>query len=242
MFADFFRAGDALVDRDRKFEAELGADGFGLFHDFANQSADFGIARHLDERGAGERTDGIKSDVAENLDPDFLSNARGDRAAQARGDQGFGDLTDSFRTRAVRFSERYAIAFGVANDARLYDFSGEINDRADDAPGVDRIRDCAAGIDAFEVHTFVIAAPSLKKPPGDSVLGADDCRVWAEDRFELRRELREAVGLYAEEDYVDRADFFEIPGDFRMRFEITLDTFHAYAALLHCTQMRTAGE
>src|SRR4029077_13320738 len=137
--------------------------------------------------------------------------------------QGFGDLPDSFRARAVRFSERYAIAFGTANDAGLHDFSGEIDDGADDATGLDRIRDCAARVDALEVHAFVIAAPSLKKPPGDSVLGADDCRVRAEDRFESRRELGQPVSFHAEEHDIDRADFLEILGDLRMRFEIAVN-------------------
>ena len=46
-------------------------------------------------------------------------------------------------------------------------------------------------------------------------------------------ELRQAVGFYAEEDDIDWADSFEVLGNFWMRFEIAVDTFHAYAMLLH---------
>jgi hypothetical protein len=88
----------------------------------------------------------------------------------------------------------------------------------------------------------VLSAPSLKEPPGDAVLRAYDGGVWTEDGFELRGELREAVGFYAEEDDVHWADIFEIRSNFWMRFEIAIDTLHANAMLLHRAQVRAAGE
>ena len=128
VFADFFGAGDALVDGDGDFEAEFCSDGQCFFHDFADEGADFGIARHLDESGAGEGADGIEGDVAENFHPNLLADTLGDGSAESGGDQGFGDGADALGARAVGFAERDAIAFGVANHAGLDDFGGEIND------------------------------------------------------------------------------------------------------------------
>ena len=64
VFADFFGAFDTLVKRDGNFEAEFCADGYGFFHDSADEGVDVGIARHLNEGGAGERADGVEGDVA----------------------------------------------------------------------------------------------------------------------------------------------------------------------------------
>ena len=242
VFAYFFGAGDALVNGDGNFEAEFCAHGNGFFHDSADERVDIEIARHLNERGAGERADGIEGDVAENFHPDFLANASGDGAAQASGDQRFGDLAAAIGARAVGFAERDAIAFGVAYDAGLDDVGGEINYGAEDAARFDRGCDGAAGVDAFEMHAFVLAAPTLKKPPGNAVLRADDGGVWTEDGFELRDELRQAVSFYAEEDDIDGSDSFEILGNFRTRFEIAVDAFHAHTILLHGAQVRAASE
>jgi hypothetical protein len=46
----------------------------------------------------------------------------------------------------------------------------------------------------------------------------------------------------AEEDHVYRADFFEIAGNFWMRFEITFDASYADAVLLHGAEVRAAGK
>ena len=49
------------------------------------------LAHHLLERAARERADRVEGDVAEQLHPDLVPEARRDRAAEAGGDQRLGD-------------------------------------------------------------------------------------------------------------------------------------------------------
>ena len=109
-----------------------------------------GIADHLGKRGAGQRADRIEGDVAQKLDPDFVADARGERAAEAGFDQRFGDGAAALGARTIGLAERDAVAFVVADHAGLDDVGGEIDDGAEDVSARDGLRDDAAGVDSFQ--------------------------------------------------------------------------------------------
>ena len=66
-------------------------DRFRLGHQLAHDLRHLGMARQFLERAAGQRADRIERDVAEQLDPDLMTEPRRDRAAEAGGDQRFGN-------------------------------------------------------------------------------------------------------------------------------------------------------
>ena len=125
------------------------------------------MARQLLERAAGERADRIERDVAEQLDPDLLADARRDRAPEAGADEGFGDGACPFRSRAVWLAEADPIALGVPDDAGLDDVGGEVGERSDDAARLDGVGDDAAWIDALETKAVELAAMR----PGNTTTG-----------------------------------------------------------------------
>ena len=145
--------------------------------------------------------------------------------------------------RAVRLAEADAIALGVLDDAGLDDVRGEVRERADHAPRLDRRGDDAARIDALEPQPVELAAVALEVPPRDAVLRADDHRVRAEERSQLRRQRRSGVRLDAEEHDVGRADRREIAGrPAASTSKSPSGLVDAQPALLHRPQMRPAGE
>ena len=175
-------------------------------HDLAHQARRIGVAHQLLERAAGQRADRVERDVAEQLHPDLVTEARGDRAAEAGRDQGLGNRPGPIRLRAVGLAEADAIALRVVDHAWLGDVGGKVGERSDDAPRLDRRRDDAARIDALEPQPVELAAMALEVPPRDAVLRADDDRVGTEERPQLRRQRGQAVRLHAEEDDVGRAN------------------------------------
>ena len=82
----------------------------------------------------------------------------------------------------------------------------------------------------------------LEVPPGHAVLGADNGGVLADKRLDLRREPRQAVGLHAENDHIERPGILKAADDFRTHFEIALRAEDAQPAFLHRAQMRAPRE
>ena len=91
-------------------------------------------------------------------------------------------------------------------------------------------------------ETLELAADTLKVPPRDAVLSADDDGVGAEERPKLGSQRRQAVRLDAEQHDVGLADGVQIAGDLRLHLEIPVGADHAEAALAHGLQVRTARE
>lgn len=88
--------------------------------------------------------------IAENLYPDLVPNARCYGATQAGFDQSISDSAAAFGPGAVGLTERNPVPFGVMDDARLYDI-GFPDKRAKPLPsGDDGSADDASGIDPFE--------------------------------------------------------------------------------------------
>ena len=72
-------------------DAQFPGDGLGFGHDLAHDLRRIGVAGELLERAAGQCADRVERDVAEQLHPDLVTEPRGHRAAEAGGDQRFGD-------------------------------------------------------------------------------------------------------------------------------------------------------
>ena len=145
--------------------------------------------------------------------------------------------------RAVRLAEADAIAFGVVDDAGLGDVGGEVGQRSDDAPRLDRRGDDAARIDALEPQPVELAADALEIPPRDAVLRADDDGVRAEQRPQLRRQRGQAVRLDAEEHDVGRGrSSARSPVTCGRTSKSPSGLIDAQPALLHRAQVRAARE
>ena len=194
------------------------------------------------ERPTGQRADRIEGDVAEQLHPDFMTNARRHARAQAGGDERVGERPDALRPRPIRFAQGEAIPFGMVDDAGLGDVGREIRERADDTLRLDRLRDRAARVHVLEVQAVQIARVVLEVPPGDAVLRADDRGAGIQQRPELRRQRGDAVRLYAENDDVRPADRVQIAGYLRLDLEVAVGTHNPEPAFVHRPQVRSARE
>ena len=200
------------------------------------------MAGQFFERSSGQCADRIEGDVAEQLHPDFVTEPRRHRTAEAGRNQRVGDGFGPLGLAAVRLAKADAIALGVMNDARLGDVGREVGQRADDAAGLDRRGDDAAGIDAFEPEAVELTAVTLEVPPRDPVLRGDDHRIRTEERTQRRRQGGEAVRLDAKKDDVGGADRGEIAGDLRLDLEVAVSAGDAKATRLHRLQVRPARE
>src|SRR5258708_1772340 len=105
MLPNLFRTGDSLLNRNGNLDAEAVCHGFGLLHDRPDEAADGRVASHLRESRPGEGTERIKGHVAEQLDPDFVADADGHRAAQAGVNESLSDGAAAVRARPVGLSE-----------------------------------------------------------------------------------------------------------------------------------------
>src|SRR2546423_11358636 len=107
---------------------------------------------------------------------------------------------------------------------------------------IDRIRDDAAGVNAFQAHACKVACTDLKIPPRHAILCAHNGGRGPNERFDLRRELRKTVSLHAKKDNVDRTAVVKVPDHPRSRGKFLAGTAHTQTFLLHGPQMRTASE
>ena len=130
----------------------------------------------------------------------------------------------------------------MVNDAGLGDVGRKVRQRSHDAARLDGRRDHAAWIDALEPKALELAAITVEIPPRHAVLRADDGRVGAQQRCQLRRERRQTVSFHAEKNDIGRPDRREIAGHPRLHLEIAVRADDAQPALLHRAQMRTARE
>src|SRR5439155_9658485 len=157
--------------------------------------------------------DGVEGDVAEQLDPDLVTDARRDGTAESGVGQRLRDLPAALRLRTVRLADTQAVSIGVMDHTRLSDVGGQVRERSDHAPRLDRRRDDATGIDALEPQAVQLAADALEVPPRNAVLRAHDDGVGAEQGAERGSEGRQAVRLDAEDDDVRLTDGVQVARD-----------------------------
>ena len=115
MLPDFFCTRHSLIDGDRQLHPQLAGDRFHFLHDGAYQRGNARIAHHLNQRGSRECADRIQRSVSQNLYPNLVADARGDRAAQAGGDERLCNSAAAFGARAARLAERNAITLDMLN-------------------------------------------------------------------------------------------------------------------------------
>src|SRR5258708_6201134 len=192
------------------------------------------MASHGHERRAGQGADGVECDIAQKLDPDFLADVRADRCTQPGFYQSRRDGSGPLTALTIGLANGDAVAFGVADDARLDDFSREINDGAKHAPGVDRRRHHAARTDALE--------PGIagEIPPWNAVLHGDDDGRFVEQRHQMRGESGQAVRFHAEKYGIHGTGGIERVDNTRPDPEIAFRALDADAVLLQGAAMRAA--
>ena len=106
-------------------------DGFHFLHDVPDHRTNSRIAHHLHQRGAGQGADRIERRVTQNLYPNLVPDARGDRTAQAGSDQRLGNSAAAIGARAIRFAQRNTVALDVLNHSRGRNLGRKVNDGAD---------------------------------------------------------------------------------------------------------------
>src|SRR6188472_1853025 len=115
------------------------------------------MERQFLERTARQRAYRIEGDVAEELDPDLLTEPRRHGHTEARCDQHVCESLEPFRPCSARLAQGQSISLGVMNHAWLRDVRREVGQRADNALRFDGLRDRAARIDALQVETVQVA-------------------------------------------------------------------------------------
>jgi hypothetical protein len=130
----------------------------------------------------------------------------------------------------------------VLNHARRSYLRREIDDGPDYTARFNGRGDHAARIDAFQMEPIPLSPETLKVPPGNSILGADDGGVRSQYEVQLRHKLGKAVRLHSQKHDVCRSGFFEGTYDSGPDLEISLGALHLHAMLLHGIQMRTTRE
>src|SRR5205814_6312905 len=127
---------------------------FGLGHHRSNEPGHLTVPHELFESPAGQSADRVERDIAEQLDPDLMAEPRGDRTPKSGRDERRSNLPQAFGPGPIRLAEADLVAFRVADHAGLDDVRGEICERSDHAIRLDRGRDDAARIDAFEPQSL----------------------------------------------------------------------------------------
>ena len=120
---------------------------------------------------------------------------------------------DALARAAVELAEREAVAFDVLDDAGRDHRGRRVDDAAEDARGIDGLRDGARRIGGLDREAFVFAAVTLEIPPRDAVLHRDQHGV----RVQERAAARAAIGVDlmrfdGEDDEVLLAGLVEVGG------------------------------
>ena len=141
---------DASIDRDRHLLPERRRQRLNLEHYCPGVGASQRVGADLGEGGACEDAEGIEGDVAPELDPDLVADARPHWRLEPGPVQHLRQRLDAVRARTVRLAEAEAIAFDVAYDAGLDKLAGGVDDAADGALGADCRQDRAPRVHALE--------------------------------------------------------------------------------------------
>jgi hypothetical protein len=200
------------------------------------------MPHQLFERASRQRADRIEGNVAQQLHPDLVTEARVDGTPKAGGNQRLGNRPQPLGLAAVGLAETDLVDLGMPDHTRFDDVRREVHQRSDDAPRLDGGGDDAAGIDAIETESVELAADSIEVPPGNPVLRADDDGVASEEGLQRWDKACKAVGLDAKEHDVGRPDGRQVARNGWMDLEIAVGTDDAKSALLHRLQVRTARE
>ena len=195
MLADFRRAFDAFFQRHPKADPELFRHCLSLSHHVGGKFTRRRFLTDVDQRRVRERADWIEAHIAPQLEPDFGADIAEHRCFQSRADECLRYLFDALAFDPVQLSDRKAVAFEKLDDSRRDDFTGGVDDTADDAPRFDALFDHAVRIGALEPVTRVRAIEILKVPPGQTILDRHHDGVCVEQSAHLRRRRFDDIGL-----------------------------------------------
>src|SRR5262245_23675265 len=212
MISDGNPSFEAPLERDRQLDVEPLAEERALPHDPTRELDDLRDETELAEGGAGERRYRVERDVADQLQPELIADARLDSALQPTRGERIGDRPAPLGGRPVRLADRKPRPLHVPDDSRRLQLGRRIRDAADDLGRVDRSRHNAIGIDALEDRPLVRPSEGLEEPPRHAVLRRKHDRVLGEHVAEARRDLGQRVRLHPEDDDIGVGDRLEIVG------------------------------
>ena len=141
-----------------------------LDHHGAGERAGAGVGADHVECLASEGADRVEGDVAPQLHPQLVAQARSHRSAQPGGDQRPRQPRRALGLRAVGLAEGEAIALDVADHARLGDLGGRVHHAADHPLRSDAVPQQAAGVDGVEPPIPPLPVEAVEVPPRHAVL------------------------------------------------------------------------
>ena len=180
MAADARGTPQPAIDGYRDIDADPARDLDNLFHCRANHRRSDSRFSNILQACAGQRTHRVENSVAEELDPEVLSNIALHRRLEAGRHQCLSERLDPWRGDAIEFAEREPVALDVPDQTGSIERCGRIDDAADDPAGLDRGRRDATRVDGLEMEPFQLATMPLEIPPGNAVLRTDHGGGWAQ--------------------------------------------------------------
>src|SRR5207237_6830877 len=103
----------------------------GLGHARRRKLARGRILANVQQRGTGERADGIEGQIAPELEPDLGADVVKDRSLESRVGETLRNLGDARAARAVELSDRESIPFDGLHYPPRDQLGGRIDDTAD---------------------------------------------------------------------------------------------------------------
>src|ERR1700687_5001933 len=129
--AVFARSFDPPLDIDAKFHAKCLRDALALQHHGLRQGARCRISADLVQRRMRQRADRIETDIAPQLEPDFVADPIEDGRLQSGLDEQRGEPFDIRAFFSGGFSERKVVALALADAAGRLDLRRGINYASD---------------------------------------------------------------------------------------------------------------
>ena len=166
----------------RSRETEAFADRRRFPHHRAADRARTSIGRYVVDRGTCQRAHRVQTQVAPELEPDFVADVVADRGVQACGNEYIAQALEALRPVSVGCAEREFVAVFVTYDPWGDDLGGRIHHAADCSLDAQQPRLFAAGIDALERGMAEDVSRAVKIPVREAVARRDDVRIIAEQR------------------------------------------------------------
>ena len=153
----------------------------------------------------GERADRIEAQVAPDLEPDFGTNAVGDRRLEPCVDQAASECLDARSCAAVQLSERKPATLHHVDDPRRGENGCGVHHAANDPCRIDEPADRAIRIRGTHARSVVFTTVSLEVPPGNAILHRHDGGVGVTKVMKFGRYLTNLMRLDRQQHHILRA-------------------------------------
>src|SRR5258707_9681136 len=159
-----------------------------------------------------QRADRIETDIAPQLEPDFVADPIEDGSLKSGLDEQCGEPFDIRAFFSGGFAERKAVAIDMADHAGRLDLRRRINDATDCALRTQFAPLPPAWIDALKRRSLALVAMLVEVPVGNSVYSGDNPRVQAQQGLDCFDDTGDRVRLQANDDKILRPQFGGVIG------------------------------